>query len=1145
MYDRFLFIGLGGSGGSTLGYLKEEISQWLVQSGQSPTIPEGWQFLHIDTPTNSDANPRVDEDEYLGLIHTGVQFRDVQTMLDGNENLYDDIQTWRVDPGALPIPLHMGAGQFRAIGQTVAIAYAREIRNRIDRSIQRLKKAETTAELKLVYREATKDNSDRDSKLHIVVVSSLAGGSGAGLLQVVCDEVRAMNTAAGEAVFGILYTPEVFSTLPDDQKKGVQPNSLGALCELLNGYWWNGSAALDSNEGVVAPKVSAALLQAGLPTAIMRSGPSFPFLVGSEGAGGISVGRPDDIYAMVGRSLLSWTTDVVVQEKFLAYNITNWYQSAMGHHTGKGTLVNEGDLDEIGWPPFSALGFSRLSTGSDHFAKYAARRLARDALDHVARFHVGSQEAQAIVAKHNQADPDVVSDMIADVHLNGFMTRCELSELGPHENDIIDALRPVVADGEALSEFERTTVQLSGIGDSDAPDARTEEWKADLRNAIESGLPAYKAAYTRALGDTTIDWIDRAQLQISGVAREMVALYGLKVTKSLCMKAASRLKLEVAEELRTDDYFRNNQFSNDWEDWSSRHLEGVGGSRLGSDDERLRKARDRAVEVAALAGEAMLALRAADLAEEVADKVLVPLAKALDSALYQAEKGAEEAGQWPAWLEADPPPDTVPRPGEFPLISPDTYHDLFEDMLAATMAGDKSGTVRQQVRMQVISGDFFDNEGDGDNPANAQSLIELSNDWWPSASTTEDILRPATELTATVHSSLEDLEDRAKAWLLRPGSPFGDFLKLSLRSYLGETSLMAAGQTSEQEYDTRCAIFMAQMSAALGSAEPLVQIDAGLMGLVHPGPVGESLRSMSQVPFQGHPIEEQTKTNLRVAGMGDDDVEALFTADDSVKHIDITSTLAAPHSPLVIESLLRPISEAWAPSVAMGHGQTFWAMRRAQPISNFTPAPQALVHCMVRGWYTGVMLGLIDRAGEGDRPVTIARSGNTPVEFPFPYLSVGYGIADRLAQVLEGLGLAYVKVSELGHLEPLEAYCELRDLGRSDPGAELYGYNTLSPALRSWINTGETEDAIVEPFLEAAETPTDRARGLLDFVSNFKESLEEQMSRARRRWQNHASALSGPPLWTGLYRISDRQLYNLEVAVRRYREDAGGTEQFG
>ena len=53
-YNRFLFIGLGGSGGATLGHLRNNIKKWLVENGQPTDIPEGGQFLHIDTPNDAD-----------------------------------------------------------------------------------------------------------------------------------------------------------------------------------------------------------------------------------------------------------------------------------------------------------------------------------------------------------------------------------------------------------------------------------------------------------------------------------------------------------------------------------------------------------------------------------------------------------------------------------------------------------------------------------------------------------------------------------------------------------------------------------------------------------------------------------------------------------------------------------------------------------------------------------------------------------------------------------------------------------------------------------------------------------------------------------------------------------------------------------
>ena len=77
MYDRYLFIGLGGSGGSTLGRIKEALRTWLTEHNLEPDIPAGWQFLHIDTPTVSDSDPPLSADEYLGLVTSAVQFSNV------------------------------------------------------------------------------------------------------------------------------------------------------------------------------------------------------------------------------------------------------------------------------------------------------------------------------------------------------------------------------------------------------------------------------------------------------------------------------------------------------------------------------------------------------------------------------------------------------------------------------------------------------------------------------------------------------------------------------------------------------------------------------------------------------------------------------------------------------------------------------------------------------------------------------------------------------------------------------------------------------------------------------------------------------------------------------------------------------------
>lgn len=51
---RMMLVGLGGSGGKTLGFLMDELRFRLGDSWTRDTLPECWQFVHIDVPSVAD-----------------------------------------------------------------------------------------------------------------------------------------------------------------------------------------------------------------------------------------------------------------------------------------------------------------------------------------------------------------------------------------------------------------------------------------------------------------------------------------------------------------------------------------------------------------------------------------------------------------------------------------------------------------------------------------------------------------------------------------------------------------------------------------------------------------------------------------------------------------------------------------------------------------------------------------------------------------------------------------------------------------------------------------------------------------------------------------------------------------------------------
>lgn len=1144
MYSRFLFVGLGGSGGKTLRFLKREIYRWLEHHDAGTSIPAGWQFLHIDTPTSADgaeindlADP-LPADEYLGLIGPGLTFAAVQNKLDGNENLRSELQTWRVDPAGLPVGIQMGAGQFRAIGQTVSMAYTQQIRAKLQQAVSRISSAKGPAETGQVFSKVTGETPDATSPMYIVVISSLAGGTGAGLLNTVCDVLRAEETDAADNIFGVLYTPEVFHALGDASTGGVQPNSLAALSEILNGHWWGGSPIAVANN-LVPPIANPALTAAGLPNTISRSGPSFPFLVGRVGTGGVDHGTPERLFEMAGRSLLSWVTDRKVQAKFIAYTAGNWANAAMNHTMGP-ILVNEGENQDKGYPCFSALGFARVSVGTEYFEDYAVQRIVKYANEVLVDYHYRSEEAQHQATTHATNDPDEIADAIARTHLRHFISQARLSELGPDDNQIFDRLRPNSSQ-TLYDDFKKRCRELSGLGDGSKLSAL--EWRQRIHAGVEQAAKGYEKDYQSALEDSTLNWIEDIQSDVVQAVETAVARLGLKVTAALCALTASELRNDTHNDLLTNDYEKNNAWASNWKSYADQQLEGITG-KLDSDHAGLDESVSTGMNSASYAGEALVAGRAAELCTQVADRLLSPLEQALLSAHSRARDEQAETATWVSWTDESPPDSVTPPAGDFPLLDPDEYAEHFSKYLSLSTNEEQSVAAQQHVLHSVVSGDFLRDEGT--TQAKRDLCVQIDHDWWPATTAALGGFKAPADLVVRVETDLSVLDSRTRQWLHRTGSPFATFLNLSLRSYLGTTATFDDSNLDATTIRQNQDRFLTMMSAAMSAAEPLINLDATLMGLVHPNSVQRPTMHFSQIPFQGHPIESDVVANLITAGIEDAVVPDLLTNDDSIRHVDITTALHAPHSLLVIQSLLKPISETWHKMVADGGKQAFWARRRAQRLQRFIPASQALIVCMIRGWFTGLLLGRINKNSD---PVQIARAGHPVAKFPYPFLSADSDPQDRLALVMEALGLAYVEVSRLSHLEPLAAYIELRELGRTGPDSGLYEYRLLNRALLDWVQTGSFAEQITDPFPQLAKASNetgDDADGAAHRIDELIKALDQAMKSYEELYQDHTadwsfapSSLSGPPHWTGLAPLINQGLFSMAEAARSYRSSMG------
>ena len=144
---RILVIGCGGSGGSTLAYMMDQLRSDLAEAGVG-ALPAGWQFVHIDVPTAPDEVPdglRNVRDQGGSYYGGGPQ--------NGNYNEMDRTVTHRLiqakglehvatwaprEPQGVDTPISEGAGQYRAIGRMITLSTVVEIDRVLTAALDRL-----------------------------------------------------------------------------------------------------------------------------------------------------------------------------------------------------------------------------------------------------------------------------------------------------------------------------------------------------------------------------------------------------------------------------------------------------------------------------------------------------------------------------------------------------------------------------------------------------------------------------------------------------------------------------------------------------------------------------------------------------------------------------------------------------------------------------------------------------------------------------------------------------------------------------------------------------------------------------------------------------------------------------------------------
>ncbi len=1040
MLRPFLLVGIGGSGGKTLRFVRKDLQLRLEQKGLGSNMPKAWQFLQIDVPTLADGNesdlpPHLPLDQYRGLVAEGLTYRTIDSALagSGRTKMSETVAGWRPDPAKVNVPVSRGAGQYRAIGRMITVARMDRVWTALKERKAALDSPEAMIDLRRVSDAFGGKPLDKVENPVVVVVSSIAGGSGAGAVIDVCDALRALGEPwTGESI-GFLYAPDVFDYIPQEQRRGVRPNALACLSEILGGYW-NSEGPTEQTAALLAKHQ----VQVG---AANRLGPRYPFLVGNRNEH-MSFGTQNDIYRAMGRSISAWVTSEPLQGTLGNYVQGNW-ASASSNLTDHLPLKLPGTET-----PFSALGSSNVGLGRHLFRQYAAQALAREAVGRALRCH----EEQ-----RGQNDDSPTKKLIADVaerRFAAFLKRSKLDERGLERNDILDALRPLSEKADLQTLITEITNKItSEINDRNG--APLDVVRKRILSELHGRETVFGDQHRTLRLQRARDWVEHIQGHLVRLVATTIATDGGPVTAEMLGQLCTELEF-VRDELE-NEVKSHRRWAGDLRRFES---ELGGAETLMKNNPLIERAVENAVQTLKETGEAALRDLAVGIIPDLIDNVIKPLANAVRTAtmaLLQEESPATDGRglSVTAWPTDNLVPQGLhPAQNEFLIDSVETYPAELDRLVGLSVVADRPGEARKKAIMMVM----LDGEEVEKGP---QDLVSLSQGWVPRDYELHASLSDAptrAEFKVTLGAAM--LLARADKWVTQKGTAIGDYTSETLKEFLNPKALNPKTKTDDpKRHAERMSRFEDQFNAALNAAAPLVSINPSVLSEVHGVAEAPSKMYFTAIPFPDRsPAREAVKRVLQARGLWDAEAEkALGDGDEPT--IDVFTVLGMPLQPVVFDSIMKPIASEWGSLSESDQRTEFWRWRRARPLAEFLPMSPKIRKAMVRGWFTARVLGQLQL--EDDRasifvPSEAGAAGKF-VDFPSPFLSVDTPHDhDYLPVVLISILLALVEVNTMQSLSPVMPYARLRDLGRDGRDGGFARYAWAGKELEAWILDAKT-----------------------------------------------------------------------------------------
>jgi len=1029
MLRPFLIVGVGGSGGKTLRAVRYALDLRLRVAGWDEGIPNAWQFVHIDTPLVQDGAdfpaPFLPHDSYTGLVTAGAKYSNVVNSINAKlaGKNKEQINRQFPDPNKVAVPIHLGAGQYRGVGRTVAIAQLGAIAGAAQAAYNRLKKPDSISQLQRLGKLLGADQKQGSQADPVfIVVSSVAGGSGAGQYLDVVEAIKAQFGGAPWSLesYGVLYAPDVFDGIKG--ASGIPRNALATISETVNGYWNNlpDSSTIDMFQ--------TAGLQLGSGGALDRTGVRYPFIVGRQGQNASFQGQ-SDVYLAISTTLAAWMTDDKFQDTIGTYATGNWQTAALS--TPDHTPFRK--KDALG-PVACAIGFGRVTLAREKFVEYSSERFARACIDRILKAHTESDPNFEIMDEDAHVMDIAEKNEIAFFHASGMY---ELNDDRGENDQVIDALRPTNELAQLASEYKFEIAGKTAVGLDKNGGLDVDTWHARLIQVRTDLLPRALKRERELRQDKMTAWANRIQADFPKTVSSFIADYGLRVTEELVARLGGAVT-RSADQLRSESGTYR-EYLNHLSSYVFEELRKAGDSNsLRPDSDAVVEALSRIEDSLLWESEAELRETAANLLVEVQKEFLNPLRlflrssfDALTGSVQAPERSDGRDNDYPFWPERNSSSVAkkfYPSSNEKMLLEADEFAGEFSRLVQASTESDKYMDAILAVMNQQLAG-FEDHD-----------LVSVVQSWSPTTSADPTMMgvkgkRPQFAMDNEVDNYLH----RATEWMSQRGTPFYAFITQNLKDYLDPTIPPA-------EYAKRESRFLGHVKTAFKAAGPLVLVDSGLLGETHELAVGEDDRLIvSALPFgkdapvyealHSFFVQEFSKVPSSVPGQGNNiksEVDKFFR-DQNVDSIEFFSMQGYPIQPMVMSSMMKPIAAAWQSQSTTAFGRTeFWRWARSRLLPAAVPMDIEAFRSILRGYYAAKFMGILSKTDDPDLgpkfEVETKTGGKVP--FPHPLLHAGkLKNVDDSAAIMESSIIATALCSAYGNLKPLEAYGRLRELG--------------------------------------------------------------------------------------------------------------------